>query len=108
MRRLTGIAIPCHTRRWRLCASTNWQTCRLTREPSTGNEMKKGPVRGPFPDSRRRHYLKRMAACCSVIHTPQRIGMPTADQASAALASSPPWPMPNEPDGPAALFFVLA
>ncbi|PYG57510.1 hypothetical protein N434_03445 [Rhizobium sp. UGM030330-04] len=44
----------------------------------------------------------------TVTHTPQSSGMPTAAQASAALASSPPRPMPKEPVGPALAAAVFA
>src|SRR6185312_10424590 len=41
-----------------------------------------------------------LTALSKVFHTPQASGMPTKAQNSAALASSPPNPMPYEPDGP--------
>src|ERR1700733_4807707 len=44
---------------------------------------------------------KIWAALCSVIQTPHARGMPTKAQNKAALASKPPLPMPNDPDGDA-------
>src|SRR3954447_12954517 len=38
-----------------------------------------------------------LIALSRVFHTPQASGTPTKTQNSAALASSPPLPMPNEP-----------
>src|ERR1700686_4481383 len=51
---------------------------------------------------------KILIALSSVFHTPQASGMPTKAQNSAALASSPPRPMPNEPCWIAASLFALA
>src|SRR5258708_37228176 len=42
---------------------------------------------------------KILIALTSVFHTPQASGIPTIAQNIRALASSPPLPMPNEPDG---------
>src|SRR6187431_299664 len=49
-----------------------------------------------------------LTALSSVFHTPQASGMPTKAQNSAALASSPPNPMPYEPDGPDAPALAVA
>jgi hypothetical protein len=43
---------------------------------------------------RGRAQRNRTLALLSVTHTPQAIGMPTASQASRALASKPPVPIP--------------
>src|SRR6266478_1999024 len=51
---------------------------------------------------------KILIALSSVFHTPQASGIPTKAQNSAALASSPPLPMPNEPCWIAASLFALA
>src|SRR4051812_40309283 len=51
---------------------------------------------------------KIRSAFFSVIHTPQASGMPTKAQNTAALASKPPRPMPNEPDGVANAVRALA
>jgi hypothetical protein len=49
-----------------------------------------------------------VAALCSVIQTPQGSGIPTNAQNIAALASSPPKPMPYDPEGPDAPAFAVA
>src|ERR1700687_909923 len=63
----------------------------------------------PCPDPFTVVNQKILAALCSVIQTPHASGMPTKAQNSAAFASSPPSPMPYEPDcTPAALFALAA
>jgi hypothetical protein len=61
------------------CFVTNW-------------DKKKRPAQ-LIPEDRQ----KILAALSNVFHTPQASGIPTNSQSSAALASSPPLPMPNEP-----------
>src|SRR5471032_27703 len=51
---------------------------------------------------------KILTTLSRVLYTPQASGMPTKAQNSAALASSPPLPMPNEPCWIAASLFALA
>ena len=54
------------------------------------------PAPGHGPDQ------KILTALCIVIQTPHASGTPTKAQNSAAWRSSPPLPMPKEPDGAAA------
>src|SRR6478735_3652030 len=49
-----------------------------------------------------------LTALSSVFHTPHSSGMPTKAQNKAALASSPPNPMPYDPEGPDAPTLALA
>src|SRR5882724_5193593 len=62
------------------------------------------PCPGPFTAVNQRI----LAALSSVFQTPQASGIPTKAQNSAALASRPPLPMPNEPDGVEAELFAVA
>src|SRR5690242_2645766 len=62
-------------------------------------------VARPANITRRQRIL---AALSNVFHTPQASGTPTNSQNSAALASSPPLPMPNEPCWTAASLLALA
>jgi hypothetical protein len=52
------------------------------------------------PDS----YWNRTSAFSTVFQIPQARGMPTKSQNTQALASSPPVPMPKEPEVVAAFF----
>ncbi|RWY81559.1 hypothetical protein EHI44_26785 [Rhizobium leguminosarum] len=45
-------------------------------------------------------YPNSAKVALSLTQTPHSSGMPTTAQASIALASSPPVPMPKEPVGP--------
>src|ERR1700680_543763 len=51
---------------------------------------------------------KILIALSSVFHTPQASGTPTNNQNSAALRSTPPLPMPNDPCCIAESLFALA
>src|SRR6267142_2520241 len=62
----------------------------------------------PCPDPFTVVNQKILAALCSVIQTPHASGIPTKAQNSAAFASRPPNPMPNEPDGVEAELFAVA
>src|SRR6266481_8900514 len=59
------------------------------------------------PRLKRRTY-NIFAALSKVFHTPQASGMPTKAQNKAALTSSPPLPIPNEPYCTAEALFALA
>src|SRR6478672_2077347 len=68
-----------------------------------GQERQKRPAQ-LMPEDRQ----KILAALSNVFHTPQASGIPTNNQNSAALASSPPLPMPNERCWIAAPLLALA
>lgn len=57
-------------------------------------EMNGGSARTVRSRSQRMRDQKILTALSSVFQTPQASGMPTKAQNSAALASSPPKPMP--------------
>src|SRR5882757_2081818 len=72
------------------------------------NGKTKGVTGRTSPSRDAMNGQKILAALCSVIQTPHARGMPTKAQNSAALASSPPNPMPNDPDGPDELALAVA
>ena len=53
-------------------------------------------------------YWNIATVAFSVVHTPQARGMPTKAQNTAACQSSPPLPMPKDPDGMSVALLALA